>query len=156
MNKALNDSTYRRGPRTHTHPKETGPRGSSFGRAGPGYLPASCGHTDSKPPRWDSNPRPEVHGPRTRPSHHDRRHSAVATITPDSRQLPRSLLFSHHHHGEPPQRTADRSNHDRRPSQSPQSLLCRTLVLTTTLLFLRWEGFLFLATHLLIGRSVVR
>ena len=64
MYKALNNSTYRRGPRTHTHPKENGPRGSLFGRAWPGYLPASCGHTDSKPTRWDSNPQPEVHGPR--------------------------------------------------------------------------------------------
>ena len=104
MYKALNNSTYRRGPRTDTHThtqKKMDPVGLYSVEPGRGYLPASCGHTDSKPPRWDSNPQPKVRVPRTRPSHHDRRPLE-----------PRPPLFGHHHHGEPPQRTADRLNHD--------------------------------------------
>ena len=75
--KTLNSSTLQTGPTdTHTHPKRNWTPWVYFGpQPCQGTCPASCGHTDSKPPRWDSNPRPEVHGPRTRPSHHDRRRS---------------------------------------------------------------------------------
>jgi len=110
---------------THTHtPKRNGPRGSLFGpsaqREGElgeqslaGYLPALCGHTGLQPTRWDSNPRPEIHGSTTLAARPPPPRGATAK---DRRPRPRP------------------SHHDRPKAIGHDH--CSTLVLTTTLLFL--------------------
>ena len=140
---ALNSFYLQTGPTdTHTHtPKINGPRGSLFGPSAQRegelgeqslarYLLASCSHTGLQPPRWDSNPRPEIHGSMTlaarpplprgatakdrrpRPSH-DARPKAMAMITA-------LTLF------------LEQKGHDHS---------C-TLILTTTLAFRRGEHFI--------------
>ena len=90
-----------------------------------GYLSASCGHTDSNPPRWDSNPRAHDPGCST----------TTTTRSPAKDRRPQSQT---------PTMTDQSNGHDD----------SSTLLLTTTLLssFARSEGFLPLATRLLIGR----
>ena len=142
----LTVSTYRRGPRTHTHtPKINGPRGSPFGppteedsSAGgpePGWVPSRLvrSHRTST---TTVGLEPSFQNPRA----HDPGCSA-STTTMSHREGPQTTFAD--------QATA-RSHrkgigHDH----------CSTLVLTTTLLFLPGPWDFFPPTRLLIGRGVV-
>ena len=91
MNKALNDSTDRRGPQTHTHThtqKKMDPVGLYSVELGRGTFPP---HAVTPTPNHHGGTR--THDPQTRPSHHDRRRSQ----SPPRRQTkPIATKTAHH------------------------------------------------------------
>ena len=104
MYKALHNSTYRRGPRKHTHTqKKMDPVGLHSVEPGRGTFPPRAvtptpnhhGGTRTHDPKSTAHERDQATTTADGANHHqDCRRSAIATKTAYAKQSPRSLLYS--------------------------------------------------------------